>query len=98
MTTLTTTDRLSISLKLREISELQGLLFESLIDAADPVALLAGINELHDRAADALAQVVGLCRKPGEYAFVGANIELPDERTAEQDKASQYFVETRRAG
>jgi hypothetical protein len=96
--TLSTTDRLSIALKLEAIGELRDQLFESLIDAEDPKAVLATVNELHNQAADALAQVVGLCRQPGEYSFVGANVALPAERTAAEDKASQRFVETRRAG
>ncbi len=95
MSTLSTTDRLSIALKLKAIGELRDQLFESLIDAEDPKAVLATVNELHNQAADALAQVVGLCREPGEYSFIGANVALPAERTATEDRASQHFIERR---
>ena len=98
MSTLSTTDRLSIALKLKAIGELRDAAFESLIDAESPRALLAQVDDLHNRAAELLALVVGMAREPGEYAFVGANVALPVERTPAEDKASQRFVETRRAG
>lgn len=82
------TERLSLSLKLRELNALSDQLMEALIDAEGPLALVADTDRLHTTAAELLAQVVGMLRKPDELPFTGGNVVV-DELAAERDRESQ---------
>lgn len=85
-------DRLHITMKLRAILDGVGQLFEDIGDGVEPMGLLHTADEMHNRAAEVLAAVVGLCRQPGEMPYAGANVAIPAERTPAEDKAAQRVV------
>lgn len=97
---MTPDDRSAISAKLTAASALIAELNDTLVRGCEARQLLRDVDALHDRAAETLAIVVGLTREDGEMAFVGANVAIGAERTAEEDKASQFAYERgeRRAG
>jgi len=88
---MTSNDRLSLALKLRELNALSTQLMESLIDAERPLALLSDVNALHDVADALLTRVVEMARTPSELPFVGANVKVDDEIApgSDADKANQ---------
>lgn len=89
--------RTSLSAKLTAASALIAELHDSLVRGLEPRALLHDADALQDRAAEVLALVVEACRAPSEMAFVGGNVEIGPERTAEEDRASQYVTQRRSA-
>jgi hypothetical protein len=94
---LTPAQRLHLTGKLRAILEGTGTLLEDLANGTEPKALLHTADELHNRAAETLAAVVGLARQPGELTFGSGNVAIPAGRTAAEDKASQHCIESGRA-
>lgn len=89
---MTPADRLHLTGKLRAILDGAGQLLEDLATGSEPKALLYTADELHNRAAETLAAIVGLCRQPGELPFIGENVAIPGERTPAEDKAAQRVV------
>ncbi len=87
---MNTEQRVALSVKLTEASRLIGELQDSLIRGLEPRQLLRDTDELHNRAAEALAFVVGLVRQPNELPFVGANVQVGvevDDRGAQAEMA-----------
>lgn len=99
MDRLSPSDRLHLTGKLRAILDGAGQLLEDLGNDTEPMALVFTADEMHNRAAETLAAIVGLCRQPGEMPFVGANVAIGvevDDKGAQRAMAEQWAYDNER--
>jgi hypothetical protein len=92
---MTETERLALTLRLRAVLEQAGALFEDIANGASDRTVLAGADELVNRAGVVLAQAVAIATPPGAYQFRGDSVELagPDVRAgSDADKAAQRYI------
>jgi hypothetical protein len=83
--------KLSVCLRLKEVSASINDLFESLANDSPDLALLADANAIHDKSAELVALILDAAKPAGAYAFRGDLVELSGsvEPGSAEDKANQ---------
>ena len=95
--TLASMNDQALALRLKTAGQHVLELLEASALREEPKSMLASAHALCDVVGEIESLLLQLSREPGELPFKGDNVRVGPERTPEEDKAAQIYLERRSA-